>query len=100
MVFEPQQKADEAFDDQADGGNRIEAIRAAARVLARAEVSDAVTTALNDYGGSLRSLKQKSGLDPAFVSRLANGTNLQGANVASLAQIALALGKTLKISIE
>jgi|GEM_PF-2699097 len=103
MAFEPQMRAEEdaileAKDEGAEA--RIEAIRAAARVIARAEVSDAVTAALNAYGGSLRSLQAESGLDPAFVSRLANGTNSQGATVASLAQIAIALDKTLKISIE
>lgn len=76
-------------------------LRNAARIIARAEVADAVTTALNDYEGSLRDLQSVSGLDPAFVSRLARGIgNKQGATVASLAQIALAMNKTLAITIE
>lgn len=78
----------------------LEFLRETAQVLARAEVSDAVTRALNQYGGSLRDLQRESGLDPAFVSRLARGQNQQGGTVASLAQIALALDKTLRITIE
>ncbi|MBL4852738.1 MAG: hypothetical protein JKY25_00690 [Robiginitomaculum sp.] len=79
----------------------VEARRQAARVVARIEVSDAVTAALNNYGGSLRELHRTSGIDPAFVSRLANGEhNKQGATVASLARIADALGMTLTITIQ
>jgi hypothetical protein len=78
----------------------VESLRLAARAIARAEVSDAVSAALNDYDGSLRELQDASGLDPAFVSRLARGLNKQGATVASLAQIALAMNKSLKITIE
>lgn len=79
---------------------RIEKLRAVARDIARAEAADAIREALADYSGSLRDLQRASGLDPSFVSKLANGHNVQGATVASLAQIALALGKTLHISIE
>ncbi len=83
------------------GESDVEALRQAARIVARAEVADAVTEALNSYGGSLRDLQKVSGLDPAFVSKLANGkVNKQGATVASLAQIALAMNKSLKIVIE
>jgi len=79
----------------------VEALRETARLVARMEVADAVTEALNAYDGSLRDLQKASGLDPAFVSKLASGkVNKQGATVASLAQIALAMGKTLKITIE
>ena len=79
----------------------VEALREAARLVARMEVSDAVTEALHAYEGSLRDLQKASGLDPAFVSKLASGkVNKQGATVASLAQIALAMNKTLKITIE
>ena len=83
-------------DDVAD----VEDLRKAAQMLARIEVADAVSEALEQFGGSLNDLKRRSGLDPAFVSRLRTGANKQGGTVASLAQIALALGKTLKISIE
>jgi len=79
----------------------VEALREAARLVARMEVADAVAEALNAYEGSLRDLQKASGLDPAFVSKLASGkVNKQGATVASLAQIALAMNKTLKITIE
>ncbi len=79
----------------------VEALRASARIVARMEVADAVTEALNAYAGSLRDLQEATGLDPAFVSKLAGGkVNKQGATVASLAQIALAMNKTLKITIE
>lgn len=79
----------------------IEALRESARLVARMEVADAVTEALASYEGSLRDLQKASGLDPAFVSKLAGGkVNKQGATVASLAQIALAMNKTLKITIE
>ena len=79
----------------------VAALREAARAVARMEVADAVTEALNAYDGSLRDLQKASGLDPAFVSKLASGkVNKLGATVASLAQIALAMNKTLKITIE
>jgi hypothetical protein len=79
----------------------VQALRDAAAIVARAEVSDAVTAALNAYEGSLRDLRRESGLDPAFVSKLARGVvNKRGATVASLAQIALAMNKTLTITIE
>jgi len=78
----------------------VEALRQAAAIVARAEVADAVAGALADYDGSLRDLQKASGLDPAFVSRLARGTVKQGGTVYSLAQVALALGKKLRITIE
>jgi hypothetical protein len=81
-------------------GPDVELLRKAAQLLARTEVADAVTQALNADGRSLRELQRDTGLDPAFVSRLARGEKLQGGTVASLAQIALALDKTLHISIE
>ena len=92
-------KGPEAEAETGDGD--VEALREAARLVARMEVSDAVTEALHAYEGSLRDLQKASGLDPAFVSKLASGkVNKQGATVASLAQIALAMNKTLKITIE
>lgn len=91
-----------AQDAKANGAEGdIEALREAARLVARMEVSDAVSDALHAYEGSLRDLQKTSGLDPAFVSKLASGkVNKQGATVASLAQIALAMNKSLKITIE
>lgn len=85
---------------EAEAAAKIALLRQAAQEVARAEVSDAVSEALSDFGGSLRDLQAISGLDPAFVSRLARGMNKQGGTVASLAQIALALNKSLHISIE
>jgi transcriptional regulator with XRE-family HTH domain len=93
----------EEVDDQLAAlavGTKIEKLRAVARDIAQAEVADAVREALAGYSGTLRDLQRESGLDPSFVSKLANGHNMQGATVASLAQIALALGKSLHISIE
>jgi hypothetical protein len=87
-------------DEEVDSSVQIDLLREAAQEIARSEVSDAVTQALNEFGGSLRQLQAISGLDPAFVSRLARGLNKQGGTVASLAQIALALDKSLHISIE
>ncbi len=79
----------------------IEALRATARMIARGEVSDVLTQALTEDGRGLREIARNSGLDAGFISKLAQGSvNKQGATVASLAQIALALNKTLKISIE
>ena len=86
-------------DDTANEAD-VESLRQAAQIIARAEVADAVTAALNTYEGSLRDLKAKSGLDPGFVSKLANGINKQGATAYSLAQIALALNKKLRITIK
>lgn len=79
-------------------GVRLEDLRLAAAAVARAEVSDALVEALNADGRNLHELQRDSGLDPAFVSRLARGQ--KGANVTSVALIALALGKSLRISIE
>ncbi len=77
-----------------------EALREAADFLARTEAADAVTTAMNTYQGSLQLLAKDGGPDPATVSRLANGRSAKGGTVATLAQIALAMNKTLKIVIE
>lgn len=92
--------AAEAVLDRDDVKLRLALLREAAQELARSEVSDAVTQALIEFGGSLRDFEAASGLDKAFVSRLARGINKQGGTVASLAQIALALNKSLRISIE
>jgi transcriptional regulator with XRE-family HTH domain len=73
-------------------------LRGLARMLARQEVSDAIATAIADYPGSSHDLQRETGIDPAVISRLLN--NRQGATVATLMHIALALGKTLKLSIE
>lgn len=94
------QAADSLADTSVSGRSDSEPLRAAARSVARAEVADAVVDALEADGRSLRQLQQDTGLDPAFLSKLANGRNKGGANVASLALIALAMGKTLRISIE
>jgi hypothetical protein len=88
------------FEEADERAAAIEALRAAARHIARVEIADAVQDALADYSGSLRDLQRSSGLDPATISRLSGGGGVNGATVASLAQIALALDKTLKISIE
>lgn len=76
----------------------IESLREAAQVVARAAVADAVADALDQDPRSLRRLCEETGLDPAFVSKLANGA--KGANVTSVALVALALGKSLSITIE
>jgi hypothetical protein len=76
----------------------IAGLRDAAFVVARAEISDAVVEAINADGRSLREIGRATGLDVGFLSRLASGK--RSATVASLALVALALGKTLKISIE
>ena len=69
-------------------------------MIATTEVTDAIADALRSYDGSLSELSRRSGIDKAFLSRLANGhVNKQGCTVASLAQIALALNKTLRITI-
>ncbi len=92
---------EQALADVADDAAlAVEALRAAARHIARVEVAEAIQEALADYPGSLRDLQRDSGLDVAMLSRLTRGGGKQGATVASLAQVALALGKTLKIAIE
>ena len=78
----------------------IEDLREAAQEIARVAVADAVSRALADFGGSLRDLQRISGIQPASASRLARGHNAQGGTVASLAQLALALNKSLRISID
>jgi hypothetical protein len=77
-----------------------EDLDAVAQMVARQEVSDAVATAMADYPGSSRDLHRETGIDPAIISRLVNGHHKQGATVATLAKVALALGKTLHITIE
>ena len=88
----------EVVDDLPLSGIDFRDLRVAAQALARSEVSDAVVEALRADGRSLRQIQRDSGLDPAFVSKIANGD--KGANVASVALIALALGKSLRLSIE
>jgi hypothetical protein len=78
-----------------------EALHEAARFMASTETADAVTQALNAYGGTLQSLYDAGGPAPAAVSRIANGrSGPQGVTVSTLALIALAMNKTLKIVIE
>ncbi|MBI1216822.1 MAG: hypothetical protein GC185_13545 [Alphaproteobacteria bacterium] len=73
----------------------------AAAVIARTESSDAVTEALNDTGGNVAKKLAAQGLDPAEVFALASGkTGGQDVKVKDLAAVALALGKTLKITID
>lgn len=77
------------------------ALREAAQLIATSETADTVTMALNNYQGTLKQLAENGGPAPAAVSRIANGrTGRQGTTVSTLAQIALAMGKSLKISIE
>lgn len=71
--------------------------RESALAVAESLVADAVRLALAEDGRSLRALQRDTGLDPAFVSRLAKGRNCE---IASLAHLALALGKTLHLSFE
>lgn len=77
-----------------------EDLNAAAQMLARQEVSDVIAAAMADYPGSSHDFYRDTGIDPSVISRLVNGHNKQGATVATLAKVALALGKTLRISIE
>lgn len=94
-------RPEDGADAESASQEEIDSLRQAAEIIARAEVSDAVAEALSSYEGTLRDLQNKSGLDPAFVSKLARGVaSKRGGTVASLAQIALALNKTLKITIE
>lgn len=79
-------------DDDLDG------LRKGASMLARIEISDAVGRVLREDGRTLREIGSAIGLQAADLSRLARGK--KGATVQSLAQIALGLGKSLKISIE
>jgi len=86
---------------EAAGEAGREALAEAASFVAQTEVSDAVVNALNAYGGTLEDLHRSGGPAPAAVSRLANGRmGKKGATVATLARIALAMDKTLHISIE
>lgn len=75
-----------------------ESLRKAATVLARVEVADAVSEALRADGRSLRDIGQVAGMEAADLSRLAHGR--KGTTATSLALLALALGKSLRISIE
>ena len=75
----------------------LDDLRSAANVVARSEIADAVAEALRADGRGLREIGRATGLDPAFLSRLSRGE--KGATAASLALVALALGKSLKIEI-
>lgn len=86
---------------EAAGEGVLEDRLAAARLLARLEVSDALVEALADYDGTLDDLHKAGGPAPAVVSRLARGrVSRNGATVATLTRIALAMNKSLKITIE
>lgn len=84
---------DDAIDDPRD-------LKLAAKLIARQEVADAVAAAMADYRGSSHDFHRDTGIDPAVISRLVNGKLIHGGTVATLAHIALALGKTLRISID
>ena len=63
----------EVVDDLPLSGIDFRDLRVAAQALARSEVSNAVVEALRADGRSLRQIQRDSGLDPAFVSKIANG---------------------------
>lgn len=88
------------FSEEDLAAARRDSLRRAARMMARTETSDAVVAALAQSGQSFRDIQAETGLDKGFLSRLAKGGGKQGPTVTSLALIALALGKTLHISIE
>ncbi len=87
-----------ASDDEAQADAND--LRLAAKHVARQEVADAVAAAMADYEGSSRDFHRDTGIDPAVISRLVNGKLMNGCTVATLAHIALAMGKTLRISID
>jgi hypothetical protein len=90
MDFAVEERVDDLSIDLDD-------LRAAAHVVARSEVADAVAAALHADGRSLREIGRATGVDPAYLSRLASGE--KNATAASLALVALALGRSLKIEI-
>ena len=79
---------------------KLENLREAARAIARAEVSDAVAAAMADYAKGTREFERESGIDASVISRLIKGHHAQGCTVATLAQIAMGMDKTLRITIE
>ena len=92
------QRRGTAHADDALLGARAQAIKESAEELARDEVMEAVNRALERFHGSLADFEKLSGLDKSHVSRIANGK--MNAGPVTLARIALALGKSLHISIE
>lgn len=76
------------------------AMRATADEIARVFAADAVRTALRDSGKTLRQIQSECGIHPTLISRAATGYNPEGPRVSTLALIALALGKHLRITIE
>ena len=75
-------------------------MRKTAEAIARAETADAITEALNNDGGSLASVTARGGPDKSLLSNLVNSkAGKKGCTVGTLALIALALGKDLKIEI-
>ena len=86
--------------DDVSAAEKLENLREAARAIARAEVSDAVASAMADYGEGTREFERQSGISASVISRLVNGQHAQGCTVATLAQIAMGMDKTLRITIE
>jgi hypothetical protein len=62
--------------------------------------ADLVEDALRESGVSLREIESRVGIGYSQVCRIANGSLENGPSVRSLARIAMALGKRLKISFE
>lgn len=77
---------------------RSEGLKVDARDLALDEIAEAVGMAFEGFDGSLADFELLSGFDKAHISNIANGK--QDVQVATLARIALALGKSLQISIK
>lgn len=94
----PNKQDEEAVRDLDREDVSLEDLREGAHVLARIEVADAVSGVLRADGRSLREIERATGIQAAELSRLARGR--KGATVASLALIALALGKSLRIAID
>lgn len=83
--------------ETADDGR---AMRDLAEAMARNEVAEAISAALSSYGKSLSELENAGGPDKSTVSKLANGkAGANGCTVVTLARIAQAMGKELRIEI-
>ena len=79
-------------------GSRKRLLATAARDLATTVACDAVRKALAESGATLRQLQGEYGLEPSTISRVATGTSVP--TVTTLAKLALALDRELKIAIE
>ncbi|MGJ3232246.1 MAG: hypothetical protein ACFE0P_10650 [Oceanicaulis sp.] len=107
MKYESEVQTPKAgFDDDALADMQREvladarAMRDEAEAVARTEVAEAICAALSSYGKSLAELERSGGPDKSTVSKLANGkAGAKGCTVGTLARIALAMGKDLKIEI-